>query len=728
MNKFFTLCFFLAFINSGNLNAQVIYSEDFESGDLPSDWSITTNASDNGWNVSTANDLTSAYWPVMDNGSQYIIGTNDDACNCDKSADYLIMPALDMTNMTSLVLEVDVFFGAQSYQGATEIGTIEVSTDNMQSWTVLEDLHGHGDWDTHIVNLSNYAGQSSVIVAFHYNDDGGWVYGMALDNVKLVVPPTLDAALVEIDSKAFAELSDELTIGGTILNNGVTPIENLEITYTPDGGSPVIETLTGLNIESFEYYNFSLPSPWTPGAEGVYNVDVEITSVNGMIDEDETNNALDFEIEIFPKVIAPNIIDDYLNTIPVFSPINTSSDNLNKPTDLDFFPILAKNELWVINQRTEAVGGSTTTFYNTGEPDQSSLHRVDGNAWHFMSLPTALAFSDNGNFANSAGVQDANHNNGTFTGPALWSSDPDIYAQPSGGNGSHLDMLHGSPFSMGIASDTENAFWVFDGWNNEIVFYDFVDDHGPGNDDHADGIVRRYQDFSVQRDGDIPSHLVLDKTTGWLYIVDNGNDRVLRLDINSGNIGATLPEINEPLAEHSSVVNTTWEVIIDNGLERPCGIEIMENRLLVSDYANGDIIIYDIDNNFSELGRIATEQTGITGIKIGPDGNIWYTNRLTNSVTKVEVGDPVSTNSPEDKNAIFISPNPTMDVINIRLDIPSLTDEVEFMLFDLAGKNVHSGKILDTNHQLDLTSFAKGSYILKVYNNDFTFFEKVVLQ
>jgi hypothetical protein len=149
---------------------------------------------------------------------------------------------------------------------------------------------------------------------------------------------------------------------------------------------------------------------------------------------------------------------------------------------------------------------------------------------------------------------------------------------------------------------------------------------------------------------------------------------------------------------------------------------------LGSYYANGDIIIYDIDNNFSELGRIATEQTGITGIKIGPDGNIWYTNRLTNSVTKVEVGDPVSTNSPEDKNAIFISPNPTMDVINIRLDIPSLTDEVEFMLFDLAGKNVHSGKILDTNHQLDLTSFAKGSYILKVYNNDFTFFEKVVLQ
>jgi hypothetical protein len=728
MKNIYMFCFMLAFLSVGNTDAQVIYSEDFESGNLPSDWMITTNATDDGWSVGTANSLSSANWPVMDNGSQNIIGTNDDVCNCNKSADYLIMPPLDMTSMTSLVLEADVFFGAQSYDGITETGTIEVSINNMQTWTVLEDLHGHGDWDTHIVNLSNYAGQSSVIVAFHFDDNGGWLYGMALDNIKLVVPPGLDAGLVELDTKAFAELSDEITIGGTILNNGANTIESLEIAYTTDGGSPVVETLSGLNIEGFEFYNFSFPSAWTPGTEGVFNVDVEITAVNGMMDEDNTNNALDFEIEIFPKVVAPNIIDEYLNTIPVFSILNTGADNLNKPTDLDFYPVLAKNELWVINQRVESDGGSTTTFYNAGESDQSSLHRIDGNSWHFMSLPTAMAFSDNGNFGSSAGVQDANHGGGTFTGPSLWSSDPDIYAQPSGGNGSHLDMLHGSPFSMGIASETENAFWVFDGWNNEIVRYDFVDDHGPGNDDHSDAIIRRYKDFTVQRDGDIPSHLVLDKATGWLYIVDNGNDRILRLDINSGNIGGALPLINEALAEHSSVVNTTWEVIVDSGLERPCGIEIMENRLLVSDYANGDIIIYDIDNNFDELGRIATEETGITGIKIGPDGNIWYTNRINNSLTKVEIGLPLSANSIEEKNAIHISPNPTSDILNIRLDIFSTPEDLEFRLFDLAGKNILSGKIEDKTHELNLTDLPKGAYLLKIYNNDFSFFEKVIKQ
>jgi hypothetical protein len=73
--------------------------------------------------------------------------------------------------------------------------------------------------------------------------------------------------------------------------------------------------------------------------------------------------------------------------------------------------------------------------------------------------------------------------------------------QPSGGNGSHLDMLHGSPFSMGIAHEVDNVFWVCDDWNKDIVRYDFVGDHGPGNDDHSDAIVNRYENIGIDADG-----------------------------------------------------------------------------------------------------------------------------------------------------------------------------------------------------------------------------------
>ena len=42
---------------------------------------------------------------------------------------------------------------------------------------------------------------------------------------------------------------------------------------------------------------------------------------------------------------------------------------------------------------------------------------------------------------------------------------------------------------MGIAYETGNVYWIFDGNNNDIVRYDFVADHGPGNTFHDDGCL-----------------------------------------------------------------------------------------------------------------------------------------------------------------------------------------------------------------------------------------------
>ncbi|HRI60020.1 MAG TPA: T9SS type A sorting domain-containing protein, partial [Saprospiraceae bacterium] len=635
-------------------------------------------------------------------------------------------PPLDFSTLTTAVLKADIFFGASTFQNITERGTIEVSLDKV-TWTELEVLHGHGGWDQHIVDLSGYAGQDSVYVAFHYDDGGGYLYGMAVDNVSIEVPATLDAALAELHTKPYGLEMEENHVSGTIFNNGATPITALEVAYTVNGGAPVVAVLDSLNIAPFEYFELHHPAPWTSDVAGVHNIEVSITTVNGVADEDADNNALSFETEIFPNIVAPNIVDQFLLAAPVYTTVATSANQLNKPTDLDFFPILAKNELWVVNERTETTGGSTLTIYDAGQPDQTFLHRVDGNAWHFMSLPTGIAFSDgNFNFATSPGVKDANHNGGTFTGPALWSSDPDIYAQPSGGNGSHLDMLHGSPYSMGIAHEADNAFWVFDGWNETIVRYDFQEDHGPGNDDHADGLVRRYTEIQVKKDGFVPSHMVLDKASGWLYAVDNGNDRVLRLDINSGTVVNALPLINEPLEEHSEMGNVIWEVIIDQGLTRPCGIEIIGNRLLVSDYANGDIIVYDMENDFAELGRIATGQAGITGIKIGPEGEIWYTNRTQNTLKKITPGEVSGTDELAWAARVQVSPNPTTGNLIVRL--PESSSDVSLNLTDLTGKKLTTVRNVSNTHQLDLSGLPNGIYLLSISSDSYSTTRKVVLE
>ncbi len=709
------------------MQAQMLLSEDFENGSLPSGWTVESNASDGGWLVTTPGNLSGQIWTVFDNGSQRVAGTSDNKCNCDKSADYLILPTLDFTNISGAVLRFDAYYSGGIFGTFAEEAAVEASTNGGVNWTTIHEMQGAGGWPTITVDLEQFSGESAVTFRFFYTDDGGHVFGFAIDNVVVEVPSQLDAGLTDLTAPPFAEEQTPIAIKGTFKNNGLNTINSIEITYTPEGGSATSGTIDGLNIQTLDSYEFEHPTPWGADITGDVTVTVEITAVNGTSDEISDNNTLEFDIEIFPLVTPPNRIQEYLLTNPQFVEVANASDQLDKPTDLDFYPILSKNELWVINERVENSGGSTVTFFDAGKANQTTWQRVDGNAWHFMSLPTAMEFGDNFNWASAPGIQDANHAGGSFTGPTLWSSDPAIYAQPSGGNGSHLDMLHGSPYSMGIAHEVDNVYWINDTWHEEIVRYDFVDDHGPGNSYHGDALVRRYQEIKTRRDGNVPSHMLLDKSTGWMYVVDNGNDRVLRLDINSGNVTNNLPLINEQLTEHSRVGNVDWEVIIDSGLDRPCGIEIMENRLLVSDYANGDIIVYDMDDNFSELGRIHTEVPGITGLKIGPEGYIWYTNRSQNTLTKVEPGDPLNAEEALWEASIKVFPNPASDRIQVYLTELPTHNVLTLELTDLMGKKVWAGKSISNTTAIEVSNFTAGTYLLTISNEAFVVTRRVVV-
>jgi outer membrane protein assembly factor BamB len=262
--------------------------------------------------------------------------------------------------------------------------------------------------------------------------------------------------------------------------------------------------------------------------------------------------------------------------------------------------------------------------------------RQDGNAWHFMALPSSMSFSqENDNWATGAEILDANRQGGSFTGPSLWSSDMNVYAKPSGGNGSHLDMLHGSPYSMGIESNKDNAFWVFDGQNGHICLYDFNADHGPGNSDHDDGSIHRYREVKVKRVNDVSSHLVLDKVSGWLYIVDSGNARILKMNTKTGTKLKDLTLTNEMLAQHWEISGVEWEIFSDVNLKKPAGIEISNGILYVSDNETGEIIAYNLESS-EELARFNTGKLGIMGIKADAAGKLWFVCTKTNQVYRID--------------------------------------------------------------------------------------------
>ena len=536
-------------------------------------------------------------------------------------------------------------------------------------------------------------------------------------------PPAFDLTTILPDFKLYQQPGN-MDLEAEIYNRGTDTITSLELNYSINNGTAVTQTISGLSIAHNTSTFITHPTPWAATTNGDYQIKIWHDNLNGSNpDANTADDEVETSISIGPDRL--NIIDSYLTTLPVIVEIADGGDRVNIPTDLDFHPILTRNELWVVNKDLESQGSSTVTIKNAGESNQTETWKRDGNAWHFMSLTTGLAFSDNGNFGTSPGVYDANHNGGqAFTGPALWSSDLTVYAEPSGGNGSHLDMLHESPECQGIAHESDNVFWVFDGYNKDIVRYDFADDHGPGNDYHGDGELLRFSEDGVKADSDdeVPSHLEYDKETDWLYVVDYGNARVFKIDTKSGTLGGT-PTYGpfETLTEYREVDNYTSEAVVDTGLLEPSGIALMGDFMLISDYGTGDIIIYDRTTSpATQLKRLVLNAEGIMGITIGPDGHIWYVDHEDETVNRLDwMADTVPAVGISEqliKAEVRVFPNPS----NGFMTIQNLENEqMNYSITNYLGQTIATGLVPSgmTNLSIDV---APGVYQASFRNKTHT--------
>ncbi len=326
-----------------------------------------------------------------------------------------------------------------------------------------------------------------------------------------------------------------------------------------------------------------------------------------------------------------NYLDNYLLGGLTYTTIANSSNLVSMPRDLDFNP--NSNELWIANKGTG--GGARVIIYNAGFSNQTSQYRKDSDASHFDNNTSAIAFADDQ--PTWASAAEFLPSSGTFMGPSLWLSDTAIFARvwQTYALGSHIYMLHQSPYAMGIAHDNARVYWLNDGYNGNICKYDFVSDHSPGYTGHSSGKIWRYTDVTVTRVPNVPSHMVVDKSAGWLYFIDGGTKRVRRLNTATGTSVLQADPSNETLAGYYYTTGATVETI-ETFTTQPCGIDYYNNRLIVSDYTNGDITIYNTTTTpLTKLGTFSTGQAGIMGVKVGPDGKIWFVNYTANTVVRI---------------------------------------------------------------------------------------------
>lgn len=615
-----------------------------------------------------------------------------------------------------------IFQGGNPAIDCAEAGTMASPNGGYASNTTIEEgpfcLTAGAVYD--LISIDSFGDDQASFVVYV---DG--IYAAAFPGVggglqvypfTVALPAERDMAILSSETSLYGEVGLPVIVAVTVKNSGAATISSAQLAYSVNGGAAVSETVS-LDLEPGEQAEVEMTTTWVPNSAGVDELEVRVIGVNGDTDMNTVNDAISSTLNTYPEI--PDLTDFYLEETPTLTMVANGDQDIAVARDLDFHPDRERNELWLINKDVFNTGGSTVRFSNPGEPDQEFLYQRDPASRHFLSLPTGIAMGDNNCFATCPGVYDANGNQSTatpFTGPTLWSADPTIYAQNQFGPlGSHLDMLHVTPRSQGIAHERWNKYWVVDGTNQDVVMHDFKGDHGPGQDYHGNAIIHRYTEVTVTRDPNnhIVSHCVMDKRSGWLYVVDHGGQRVLRLDTRTGTIAPGNPSFGpfESYVQYENVTGATWEVIIDGGLNSPAGIEVVGSTLLVSDHGTGEIIFYDMENAFAERGRVAVG-TGVMGIKAGFDGRIWWVNATNSTLNRM---DPANANvgiEQAEFDQWSLQPNPANTVV--RIVAPQVPADAEVSIHDGAGRLCGEAFIGAMVNGLDVSHLWNGVYTVTV--------------
>lgn len=300
----------------------VLLQENFDGGALPDGWTQQTLATDGGWLGGVSTDLDSQWWPITPHGS--MMATNDDACDCDKSADYLITPALDLSGLDNAMLAFSSYYDGGTYEGFDEEATVEYSLDGGETWSVLQTIEGSEYlWNFEVIALDDLLGETNVHLGFRYNDGGGWLFGWAIDDVVVLEPGGLDLAMIGLQAEDVVLAPATEDLAGTVVNLGVDTVYSYTVAWSMTGASGET-TIDGVALGSADTHSFSFTEVLPFDLSGNYTVTAEVTAVNGMMDDQGSNNAQSVDVTAIYSGLFDNGKDlrEYYYYQPTDAPAN----------------------------------------------------------------------------------------------------------------------------------------------------------------------------------------------------------------------------------------------------------------------------------------------------------------------------------------------------------------------------------------------------------------------
>jgi hypothetical protein len=253
---------------------QTYLLEDFSGGNMPpAGWSIDGYAAQ--WSINSGNQAGGAAPEAM---FTWVSGNGTSR---------LISPEADLTGLTSVDFEFRHYL--DDYSGAGY--TIGVATrSGGGDWTNVWEVNPSGSIGPELVSFNIHGGdvgqadfQLCIFITGNFYNLDYWY----IDDIWLFTPLDLDAAVSSITTNTYFNGPTEVT--GQVKNFGSTTITDLELSWQIDEEEPTVTSFSGLSLEFGDIYDFTCDGLLELPI-GSYALKVMIESVNGVDDEDPSND------------------------------------------------------------------------------------------------------------------------------------------------------------------------------------------------------------------------------------------------------------------------------------------------------------------------------------------------------------------------------------------------------------------------------------------------------
>jgi thiol-disulfide isomerase/thioredoxin len=122
---------------------------------------------------------------------------------------------------------------------------------------------------------------------------------------------TYDASVTKLDLRGYLGFGSH-PITGELINVGSSAITSMELNYTINGGTPVVQSITGINIPPCGTYAFTHASDWAVSMTGSYNVEVYASNLNGIGDQYPLNDKQIKNTDVYEAVsIRTPLVEDF---------------------------------------------------------------------------------------------------------------------------------------------------------------------------------------------------------------------------------------------------------------------------------------------------------------------------------------------------------------------------------------------------------------------------------